>query len=92
MTDYSSKTKHSILSSLDKSIKKARNLEACKKFPYAVIINKQSAKSLNMDNLIYFSKNGYINIPILKSEKLHKDNFHIAFTENELVELIHSQI
>jgi len=91
MTDYSSKIKNSILSNLDNSIKKTRILEKRKNIPYAVILCNQYAKSLNMDNLIYFSKNGYINIPIIKSEKLKHNKFHLVFSEKELVELINSR-
>ena len=81
------KNNKQILDTIDKAIKKCREIEN-KKFPYAVIVNIESAKDLHFESLTYLPKNGFKSIPIIKSKKLKKYDVRLAYSEKELIKYI----
>lgn len=76
-----------ILFCIDKSIKKAREIEN-RKFPYAVIINPKNGRLINFDNFTYLPKNGFKSIPIIKYQNIKEEEIRLVFSENELISII----
>lgn len=79
-----------ILFCIDKSIKKAREIEK-KKFPYAVIINPKNARLINFDNFTYLPQNGFKCIPIIKHSNVKEEEIRLTYNETDLIELINKK-
>lgn len=76
-----------LIKNIDNSFKKAREIEG-KKYPYALLLNPIDAQKLGLDSFTYLPKSGFKSIPILAKQNIEPDNFQIAFSENELIELL----
>ncbi|MFR1671875.1 MAG: hypothetical protein ACLSWI_02905 [Candidatus Gastranaerophilaceae bacterium] len=78
---------NNILSSIDSSIKKARELELgnC---PYAVVVHPECSKNLKLENLTYLPKDGFKSIPIIKHSNVSTNSFKLAYNEESLIEII----
>lgn len=83
------KTENELIKSIDKSFRQARELEN-KKCPFAVVLNPENGQNLNFNSFTYLSKNGFKSIPIICNNKINKNEFHLAYTEQELVSLLTS--
>lgn len=80
-----------ILCCIDRSIKKAREVEK-KKSPYAIVINPKNSKSISLDNLTYLHKDGFKSIPIIKHANVNEKEVCLAYTEPELIEIIKNHL
>lgn len=78
---------NNILSSIDNSIKKARELELGK-CPYAVVISTKNSSEIKLENLTYLPKDGFKSIPIIKLPHIKENHLHLAYNEESLIELI----
>lgn len=88
MTDYCSYSdSENILSCIDRSIKKAREIEK-KKYPYAVVINQKNGQNFKLDGFTCMSKNGFKSIPVIKQTNAKENRVQIAYNEHELIEII----
>lgn len=78
---------NNILSSIDKSIKKAREMEAGK-YPYAVIISSKNSGKFNLENLTYLPKDGFKSIPIVKHPTVAPNSIKLAYNEESLIQIL----
>ena len=78
---------NNILSSIDKSIKKARQIEAGK-YPYAVIISSKYADKFKLDNLTYLPKDGFKSIPIIKHPAVSPNALKLVYNEESLIQIL----
>lgn len=88
MTDYFSYSDlENLLSCIDRSIKKAREIEK-NKYPYAVVINQKNGQNFKIDSFTCMSKNGFRSVPVVKHPNVKENRVHIAYNEPELIEII----
>lgn len=78
---------NNILSSIDASIRKARDLEIGK-CPYAVVISSENSDQFNLENLTYLPKDGFKSIPIIKHPNVKENSLKLAFNEESLIDII----
>ena len=88
MTDYCSYSdSENILSCIDRSIKKAREIEK-KKYPYAVVINQKNGQNFKLDGFTCMSKNGFKSIPVIKHTNVNESDIKVVYSEHELIRII----
>lgn len=84
---YTFEESENILNCIDRSIKKAREIEM-KKYPFAVVISPKNTSNLRLNCLTYLPKDGFKSIPIIKHPNVKEKEIKLAYSEIELIEII----